>query len=93
MMLSILLTLLAATPVTGTYGRAATYSDLISPNFLSTTPTSGSSKNYTLYKFDMALHPLATCLDGSPGAVYIRPALAPTGAKHYRIFFQGCVTY
>lgn len=44
---------------------------------------------YTKYTFSDSRFPLASCLDGGPGAVYVRPPSSPTGATKFKIFFQG----
>ena len=70
------------------YGRAATYSELVS-GLPAQTRVSAAAPVYTKTTFDAARFPLASCLDGGPGAVYVRPSSTPAGATKYRIFFQG----
>ena len=76
----------AVAVASGLNGRAATYADLVRGPVAS---TSSTSQNYTKTTFDMTKYPLARCLDGGPGAVYVRPAALPSGANKYKIFFQG----
>ena len=63
------------------------YSDLVVPGGPSSTGVSlsASAPIYTKYTLDAAAFPLASCLDGGPGAFYVRPG-NPT---KFRIFFQG----
>jgi hypothetical protein len=64
------------------------YSDLVVPGGPSYTGVSlfhGSAAIYTKYTLDAAAFPLASCLDGGPGAFYVRPG----NPNKFRIFFQG----
>ena len=72
------------------HGRAVTYSDLLAPLGSAAPPAAAApSALYTKYTFDAAQWPMARCLDGGPGAVYVRPSLTPAGATRFKIFFQG----
>ena len=74
--------------VAATYGSAAIYKDLVNPSLPSTTAAS-SSTLYTKTTFSTVTYPEAKCLDGGPGAVYVRPSVTPAGANKVKIFFQG----
>lgn len=74
------------------HGRAATYTELVRGLPVQEAPHSASGSGAPLYTkttFDVSRFPLASCLDGGPGAVYVRPASTPAGATKFRIFFQG----
>jgi hypothetical protein len=43
---------------------------------------------FTLYKLDLSEHPMATCLDGTPGGYYIAPGTG-SGANKWVIHTQG----
>ena len=86
----VILALAASAPAVADaqHGRAATYAELVR-GLPAQTRVSAAAPVYTKTTFDAARFPLASCLDGGPGAVYVRPASTPAGAKKFRIFFQG----
>jgi hypothetical protein len=79
--------LLAPLPRRPEPAAATPHSDLPAP--LPRSPEPAAPTPYTKFTFDAGAWPLAQCLDGGPGAVYVRPPLTPAGATRFKIFFQG----
>ena len=68
--------------------HSVTYSDLLRPGGPSSTGFTlppRSATVYTKHTFSADVYPLASCLDGGPGAFYVRSG----DPKRIRVFFQG----
>lgn len=83
------LLLAAPASVAASFGSVVVYTDLVTPLGAAPSSPTTSSALYTKTTFSTSTYPDAKCLDGGPGAVYVRPSVTPAGATKVKIFFQG----
>eukprot|EP00588_Corethron_pennatum_P011358 CAMPEP_0194267132 /NCGR_PEP_ID=MMETSP0169-20130528/1769_1 /TAXON_ID=218684 /ORGANISM="Corethron pennatum, Strain L29A3" /LENGTH=471 /DNA_ID=CAMNT_0039007941 /DNA_START=64 /DNA_END=1479 /DNA_ORIENTATION=- len=55
---------------------------------ISAANTSTNKREWKLHRLDLQKYPLATCLDGSPGAYYIRPGTATGPEINSKVFLH-----